>query len=359
MRVLVSAVFVAGLAVQASAETSDNARHRDKDELRKIETIVVIYGENRSFDNLYGYFPGAHGLWHVRHSSALQTDRDGKVLKELPPVWGGLTATGVTPQITEAQTAHLPNAVFRIDDPKGFNLPLSVATRDLVHRFYQNQMQIHNGRNDRFAAWTDAGGLVMGVYDGSTLPLWKVAKEFTLADHFFMGAFGGSFLNHHFLICSCAPVYPKADQSPAKSRIAVVDPDGVTLTVAADSPASALSGPPKFVNDGAITPDFYAVNTMQPPYQPSAIAPASGGDPRYADPSNSSTLPPQTQTTIGELLTAKGITWPGMPGPGRWPSMEKTILAFRIFNITTNPSIISAPMHPERRHAIRICSTAV
>ena len=29
--------------------------------LAKIEHIVVIYAENRSFDNLYGAFPGASG----------------------------------------------------------------------------------------------------------------------------------------------------------------------------------------------------------------------------------------------------------------------------------------------------------
>ena len=71
-------------------------------------------------------------------------------------------------------------------------------------------MQIDGGKNDRFAAYGDSGGLVMGYYDGSKLPLWDIAKRYTLADNFFMGAFGGSFLNHFYLICSCAPVYPDA-----------------------------------------------------------------------------------------------------------------------------------------------------
>jgi phospholipase C len=30
--------------------------------LDKIQHIVVIYAENRSFDNLYGLFPGADGI---------------------------------------------------------------------------------------------------------------------------------------------------------------------------------------------------------------------------------------------------------------------------------------------------------
>ncbi|KVE29276.1 acid phosphatase [Burkholderia singularis] len=277
--------------------------------LSAVKNVVVIYAENRSFDNLYGNFPGANGLQNA--SAATQLDRDGTKLATLPKVWGGLTATGVTPTITEAMTANLPNQPFAIDDPNGFNTPMSVTTRDLVHRFYENQMQIDGGKNDKFAAWSDAGGLVMGHYtpDPSKLPLWKLAQQYTLADNFFMGTFGGSFLNHQYLICACAPYYPNADKSPAASQISVVNPDGVTLTTAANSPASALSGPPKFVKSGGLTPDFYAVNTMQPPYQPSGNAAAKGGDPNLADPSNPSTLPPQTQQNIGDLLTNAGISW--------------------------------------------------
>ncbi len=101
----------------------------------KIDTVVVIYAENRSFDNLYGGFPGANGLANVSADQARQLDRDGKPLAELPPAWGGLTGKGVTPAVTEAQTAHLANAAFSIDDPKGFNEGTGVITRDLWHHF--------------------------------------------------------------------------------------------------------------------------------------------------------------------------------------------------------------------------------
>ncbi|MDR3514875.1 MAG: acid phosphatase [Azospirillaceae bacterium] len=274
-----------------------------------IDNIVVIYAENRSFDNLYGAFPGANGLQKVTPAEAQQLDRDGTVLKELAPVWHGLTAKGVTPPVTEAQTAHLANQPFAIDDPQGFNTPLSVVTNDLWHRFYQNQMQIDGGKNDRFVAYADSGALVMGHYDGAKLPLWEVARSYTLADNFFMGAFGGSFLNHFWLVCACTPTYPHADTSPAKGLISAVEPDGVSLTVAAGSPASAIDGIPKFVKDGGLTPDFYAINTMQPPYQPSANKPAADGNPAFADPANPTTLPPQTEQTIGDLLSAKGVGW--------------------------------------------------
>jgi acid phosphatase len=277
--------------------------------IESIENIVVIYAENRSFDNLYGFFPGANGLAAIGPEEYTQRDRDGSVLKELPPIWGGLTGKGVEPVIGQAQTEHLPNAPFAIDGAQRFGLPLGVTTRDLWHRFYQNQMQIAGGKNDRFVAYGDSGALVVGHYASSKLPLWDVAKEYVLADNFFMGGFGGSFFNHFMLICACAPVYPHADQSPAKGSISLVETDGVTLKPAAGAPKSALEGPPKFVNDGNLTPDFYAVNTMQPPYQPSGNAPAPGGNPAYADPSKATTLPPQAEQTIGDALSAKGVSW--------------------------------------------------
>jgi phospholipase C len=301
---LVGTMLSTALAIAACSTVSKTTTS-----MKGIDTVVVIYAENRSFDNLYGHFPNADGLENASAESQRQVDVDGKPLGELPPIWGGLTGKGVTPAITEAMTAHMGNGPFAIDDPKGYALAQSVITRDLWHRFYQNQMQIDGGKNDKFAAYADSGGLVMGNYDGSKMAMWQIAQKYTLADHFFMGAFGGSFLNHQWLACACAPYYPNADKSPAKPTIAAVDADGVTLTAAANSPKSALNGLPKFVSDGNLTPDFYAVNTMQPPYQPSANKPAAGGDKAYADPSLPTTLPPQQSKTIGDALSEKGVTW--------------------------------------------------
>ncbi len=306
---LVSAAALAGTLSASLLAPSLRAAEISADDLKKIETFVIVYAENRSFDNLFGDFPGANGVANVTPDMARQIDRDGSVLSKLPPIWEGLTGKGAVPAIVESRTAHLPNAPFAIDDPNGFNLPISVTTRDLVHRFYQNQMQIDGGKNDRFVAYGDSGALVMGYYDGSRMKLWEIAKRYTLADNFFMAGFGGSFSNHFMLICACAPYYPDADKSPARGLMAAVEADGVRLKLAANSPKSALDGKPIFERDGNLTPDFYAVNTMQPPYQPSRVPPALGGDRAYADPSNPTTLPPQTQETIGEHLTAKGVTW--------------------------------------------------
>ena len=292
--------------------------------LNNIQTIVVIYAENRGFDNLYGLFPGANGVPGVNPTSTAsyvaQKDIDGSTLPVLPPTWGGMAAAGQSTVITQAQSANLPNKPFQIDDVNSpLYMPQSVITRDLVHRFYNNQLQINGGANDKFAAYSDAGGLTMGYYDGSKMQLWDIAKQYALADNLFIGAFGGSFLTHQYLICACAPTYPNADTSVAKGSIAKIDVDAkgnfVRLTPSATAPATVLNGAPGYANDGALTPAdstgmFYAVNTMQPPFQPSSNAPASGDSSKlYADTSKATTLPQQTQTNIGDLLSGKNIDW--------------------------------------------------
>ena len=224
----------------------------------------------------------------------------------------------------------MPNAPYSINGKTkagGFNLPASVATRDMYHRFYNNQMQINGGKNDKMAAWADSGGMVMGHYDynGNTKdqhPLWALAKEWVLADNFYQGAFGGSYLNHQYLICACANTLTPAQQTRAKVRTsgtvvvptAILNADGVTLTTAANSPPSALNGPPVFAGDNAITPldpvnnVYYVVNTSQPPYAPSGNADA-GLPQTTVNPDAASTVPPQTNTTIGDLLSTAGVSW--------------------------------------------------
>ncbi len=322
---------IAEAVAEAGGSGDRVAALRNRFALDEITQVVVIYAENRGFDNLFGLFPGADGIPGVNPSSSArasepQKDFDGATLPNLPPVWGGVTAGGQEVTIAENRTIGMPNRMFQIDAPGGFHdthlqASQGVITRDLVHRFYNNQMQINGGKNDKFAAYSDAGGLSMGYYDGSKMKLWDVARQYTLADNFFMGAFGGSFLNHQYLVCACAPLYPNAGDpaSPGHGSISAIDTDAdgnfVRLTPAANSPASVLAGAPVYKKDSTLTPkdaagNFYAVNTMQPPYQPSNNEPAKDAPHRhYADPKSATTLPPQTQATIGDLLTAKGLSW--------------------------------------------------
>src|SRR6185503_14931319 len=122
-----------------------------------INHIVVIYLENHSFDNLYGNFPGANGIANAG-AAATQVDKNGTVYATLPqPINSNLKPSGPDSRFP----ADLPNKPFNIDK----YVPLSEKTGDLVHRFYQEQYQINDGKMDKFVAWTDAAGLVMGYYD--------------------------------------------------------------------------------------------------------------------------------------------------------------------------------------------------
>jgi acid phosphatase len=334
--------------ISLSACNSDNAQDPALQVTQalqtKVQTIVFIYAENQSFDKLYGTFPGANGIPGVNSSATgtyvAQKDRDpgNTVLAKLPQTWGNVTASGQVPVVTQAQSANLPNRAFPIESAFGTPLSVMTVTRDLYHRFFEEQMQINGGANDKFAAYADSGGLVMGYFDGSQMAMWNVAKQYVLADNFFQAAYGGSFLNHQYLICACAPEYPNADTAAARPTIAVLDSDAAgkplpKLSLAAATPASALDGPPTYVNSGNIAPrnyfgdsTFRAINTMQPPYQPSGNAPVASGDAAFADPTRPTTLPPQTARTIGDLLTASNITWAWYAGAWTQASADRTVI---------------------------------
>ena len=280
-----------------------------------VKNVVVIYLENRSFNNLFANFPGvAQPLSGVPPEQYQQMDRDGStVLPSLPKIWKGLLPEKMAQQdiggtkyiFGDDIFQDLPNAPFKLTDREGKPLPHGLITRDLCHLFYENQMQINGGKNDSFVAWGDSGALVMGYYGDTNkhLNLWKIALDFTLCDNFFMGAFGGSFLNHQFLVSGRAPYYPDAANAEAKRKIAVLE-DGQTgyrLKLAGER-TSALKGFPTFERNGPVSPDHYVVNTMYPPYEPRPLPPDTRSSPDL-------TCPEQEHETIGCLLSAQHVSW--------------------------------------------------
>lgn len=234
----------------------------------KIQHIIVISLENHSFDNLFGHFPGAEGLAQA-YETSLQTDNAGVAYQTLPPV---LDTRPKTPVMDERFPKDLANAPFAIEK----YVSTKDKTGDLIHRFYEQQAQINGGKMDRFVATSDAGALTMGYYDGSKLGLWQYAQRFTLADHFFHAAFGGSFLNHFWMICACTPRFENA---PKELLTRIDDTGGISK--------------------GAVTEDGYAVNTMLSELLPH---PQKNITPTHL-------LPAQTMATIGERLNDKAVSW--------------------------------------------------
>jgi phospholipase C len=260
--------LVRALALALPAAMLASCAERAPAGVQKLDHIVVLYLENRSFDNLFGRFPGADGIADAA-ATATQVDAAGKPYASLPPV----IDTAKSPPVMDPRfPPNLPNKPFLIDPYSG----LEDKDPNLTHLWYQEQAQIDGGKMDRFAQISTAGGLVMGYHDGSKMRLWRYARDFTLADNFFHAAFGGSFLNHFWTICACTPRFPDAP----KAIVAEEAPDG------------------RMLRDGAVTPDGYAVNTLYSVYQP---------HPPNADPAQ--LMPPQTLPTIGDRLDEKGISW--------------------------------------------------
>src|SRR5438270_10003438 len=211
----------------------------------RIDHLVVIYEENHSFDNLWGLWPGVNGVKDADPAHTTQVGQDtartplpcllqldvNLASPPLPSTCQGTKADGTSfPSAFKNQPFLIDNDIPATGDKsKTCYVPTPAApsgpgngvlapggapggcTRDLVHRYYQEQYQIDGGRQDRYVTGSDAVGLSMGYYDTTKLPLYaylngKDAPNFAIEDSFFQGAFGGSFLNHQFLVAAQAPV---------------------------------------------------------------------------------------------------------------------------------------------------------
>ena len=239
-------------------------------ELGKIKHIVVIYQENWSFDGLYGKFPGAEGVDRAG-DAAKQVDLQGKPLASAPQPYSDTkkgTLDGRFP------TAGLPVGPYALTQ----YVPVTERTGDTHHRFYQEQVQIDGGRMDKFIAASNNGGLVMSYVDATDLPEGRLAARYTLCDHFFHEAFGGSLLNHIFLVAMAPPAFPHAPED----MVAAVGADGMPLEG----------------KDGYVSSDGYAINDLDP---------AAG--PHKADAPPERLVPPQDMPTIGERMDDKAVTW--------------------------------------------------
>ena len=292
--------------------------------LGNINHIVVIYQENHSFDNLYGSWERVNGLSHASAANTLQVNQGGTPYTCLKQNDVNLTSPPQPVTCTDTTTgtsfdSNFKNRPFNIEDyisstdttcpppgvfapngvPKGSGLP-GGCTRDLVHRFYQEQYQLNAGLQNRYVTGRYAIGLTMGLYKTHDLPIYTYLHQpghpqYAISDKFFQAAFGGSFLNHQWLIAAATPSWPGAQH-------AVVDSNGMPnnyplyhATGPVSDPAGTRACPTGTDPNPGLACGDYAVNTIQPTYQPTS--------------SNPIKLPPQTATTIGDELIGSGVDW--------------------------------------------------
>lgn len=309
------ALMIMSLLAPAPTFAESGRRHN------AIKHIIVIYQENWSFDSLYGLFPGANGLSRASFTSLIQRDRltgQPYLLQTGQPfdLASGSVALTTPPQ-------PINNGAIDTRFPADLNtlLPYNLVTKaslqpsdktgDIVHRYWQEASQINHGRMDRFVTWSDNPGLVMSYFDATNLPEGLLAQQYTMCDNFFHASFGGSFLNHQFLVAAAAPVYPNA-------------PAALQATLATDGQLALDPTTGKIVHDGNVTPiggssytvrratfdQNYAVNTI---FSTNLV-------PTFAALGSNTLLPSQNDSdrsdrsrpyipTIGDRLSEKGVTW--------------------------------------------------
>ena len=208
----------------------------------KVEHIIVIYQENRSFDHYFGAYqpPGGGQVANLLDGegnvdprfTGMQKNAAGTTYPYLPVPYNLPGFAG----------AQLPNRPFHLAPyiPAGDNV-----LWDPSHHFFRMFAQINGGKMDRFVALALTGkheffdkapssdaapmmmaestpsGAVLGYYTREDLPGYHhLADEYVLFDNFFQAMSGGSTGNALYLAAARSTVSSKAP--PAK--IGSLDP---------------------------------------------------------------------------------------------------------------------------------------
>ncbi|MDT4926927.1 MAG: hypothetical protein QOG01_4640 [Pseudonocardiales bacterium] len=395
-----SAVIVTG-----AVGLSTSAGAKAPSPLGNYKHLVVIYEENHSFDNLYGLWgkvgkqkvnglPAAHaGTTQVDQSGApigcmLQNDAN-LVTTTTSVTWlDGTTHPGLlspecsstTPGGVAFDSHFTSSAPFSINDyisPADNSCPPPTrfaatgvektdpqglpggCTRDIVHRFYQEQYQLDGGKQDRYVTGSDAVGLTMGYYDTTQLPVYQYlhgagAPNYVIADNFFQSAFGGSFLNHQWLVAAQTPQWDTSQQPVPAGKNSVLDAAGFPNKTYPlynpdpnvaynDGPLTQACGQPTTV--AGLACGNYAVNTMQPSWTPSAGGSNVLPGINDVDPSK-----PYYETNIGDELSAKNISWNWYAGGWNDANAGRADPLFQYHHQPLNYFQNYAPGMPGRTH---------
>ena len=140
-------------------------------QLSDIEHVVVLMQENRSFDGLFGTYPGVRGFDdHVNRQAFAQP---------------GYRGPG-------SRNGHL--LPYHLDGRK----PVGQCLTDPTHDWAPQHLSWNHGRNDRFyevhsqPQWDGAAGAnVMGYFAKDDAPyFWALARAYTLCDMYFCSVIG-------------------------------------------------------------------------------------------------------------------------------------------------------------------------
>jgi phospholipase C len=335
-----------------------------------IHHLIVIVGENRSFDHLFAtYRPmsgqrvanllsegiiDANGAPGPSANRAIQwqaIDHDRYSIAptrtspfELLPQPNTTYAFGRKPDEPDTRfPADLPNRPFQISR---FTAYQNSFTGDPVHRFFQMWQQFDQGKNDLFP-WvaitagmgsegkpppapfanqsTHQGGVAMGFYNMSQgdAPVFKfIADHYAISDNFHQGIMGGTGASFIYLGTGDVAFYSDGNGNPVTPTAGLIeDPDpwpGSNNWYKRDGYESgsyvncADKTQPGVAPVLAYLRSRHLRSRCDPDhyYLVNNYGPAydAGGTPVNVK-QHPYTLPPQTLPNIAEALRAAGVSW--------------------------------------------------
>ena len=206
----------------------------------KIKHLVVIFGENISFDHYFGTYPKAqNNTGEAPFVAATGTPAVNSLSTPLDPTNGFAAMTSLnllTANPTAANTANGTGATnpFRLG-------PAQTATEDMGHNYKPEQQASHAGAMDLFPAYTGTAGpppdsdaaaasttgAVMAYFDGNTLgALWSLAQNYSLNDNAWTTTFGPSTPGALNLISGQTNGMTQMNHTPFSASHAVADGNG-------------------------------------------------------------------------------------------------------------------------------------
>jgi len=397
----------ATIVVLASIWTLSESMAYGADKARVTETpiehLIVVVGENISFDNLFATYEPQPGNKIANLLSRGIVDREGKpgprfadaMQREAtvrgryavtPATTGGYAtlpqpgttyATGLPSNALDARfPADLPNGPFRITRYVAYDAPVG----DPVHRFFQMWQQIDGGKMDLFtwvaltsgeglvkrddpASGTNQGGVAMGFYSmsGGDAPYFReLAQTYALADNYHQPVMGGTGANFLALSTGHAGAYLVAGKSAAPPANQIEDPDprpgsnnwyrqsgyrAGSYTACADASQPGVGA----IRDYLASLPYKAFNdgNCAPGtyYLVNNYAPgyAFDGTPQQAGPGKYF-LPPQTDANIGTALSAKGVQWKWYSGGRTATGIDKDLYCSICDPLTHSTAVMTSAL---------------
>ncbi|HKS49088.1 MAG TPA: alkaline phosphatase family protein [Amycolatopsis sp.] len=238
-RLLLSAgalATVAGVAVAVTTVTGADAQPMQPQHAEWLPTatpikhVVVIFGENISFDHYFGTYPNAANTDGTPFTAARDTPK----------------VDGLSPKLLTRNT----NAY----NPKRLS-PSQALTCDQNHNYGAEQKAFDGGKMDKFVEYTETDkctgqpilfgepGLVMDYYDGNTVTgMWNYAQHYAMSDNSFNTVFGPSTPGAINLISGQthgAQALTSVTHQPTADSYAVVSPDASGVGTVINDPDPA------------------------------------------------------------------------------------------------------------------------